>query len=59
VTADLPGVSKENIRIDVDGNRVAISAELKRQKEEKDKDNVVMSERYEGKVFRSLRSTTR
>lgn len=54
VHADLPGVSKDDIHVDIEGNRVSISAEVKRQKEEKDKDNVVLAERYEGKVFRSF-----
>jgi HSP20 family protein len=53
VRADIPGVKKEDIRVDIDGNRVSISAEAKKSKEEK-KENVVYSERYEGKVFRSF-----
>lgn len=54
VKADLPGVSKDNIKVDIDGNRVAISAEVKHSEEKKEKENVVFSERYEGKVFRSF-----
>ena len=33
IKADLPGVKKEDIRIDIAGNRVSISAEVKREKE--------------------------
>jgi HSP20 family protein len=53
VRADLPGVKKDDIRIDIDGNHVSISAQVQNAKEEK-KENVVYSERYEGKVFRSF-----
>lgn len=54
VHADLPGVKKEDIRVSIDGNQVTISAELNCKKEEKKDKNVVYSERYEGKVFRSF-----
>ena len=35
VHAEIPGVKKEDIQVSIDGNQVAISAEVKRQKEEK------------------------
>ncbi|MDY7578661.1 Hsp20/alpha crystallin family protein [Herbaspirillum sp. RTI4] len=54
VRADLPGVKKEDIRIDIDGNQITISAEVKKVKEEKGDGNLIYSERYEGKVFRSF-----
>ena len=54
VKADIPGVAKEDIKVDIDGNNVSISAEVKRDKEEKKGENVVYSERYEGKMFRSF-----
>lgn len=54
VKADLPGVKKEDIKIAVEGNRVSISAECKREKEEKDNGNVVRSERYFGQQHRSF-----
>jgi HSP20 family protein len=54
IRVDIPGVKKEDIKVDVDGNRVCISAEVKRDKEEKKGDSVVFSERYEGKVYRSF-----
>ena len=54
VRADVPGVKKEDIKVDIDGNSVSISAEVKRDKEEKKGENVVYSERYEGKMFRSF-----
>jgi HSP20 family protein len=54
VRADMPGFRKEDIHVDVDGNRVTISAEAKVVKEEKKKETVIHSERYEGKLFRSF-----
>jgi HSP20 family protein len=35
VTADMPGVKKEDIMVDVHGSEVSIAAELKRESEEK------------------------
>lgn len=54
VRADMPGFKKEDIHVDVDGNRVTISAESKSVKEEKKGETVIHSERYEGKLFRSF-----
>ena len=54
VHADIPGVKKEDIQVSIDGNRVSISAESKMEKEEKKGEKVLRSERYCGKVARSL-----
>lgn len=54
VHADIPGVKKEDIHVTIDGNQVSISAEVKKQKEEKEGDKVLRSERYFGKVARSF-----
>ncbi|MEW9898540.1 Hsp20/alpha crystallin family protein [Chitinivorax sp. PXF-14] len=54
VHADLPGVKKEDIHVHIDGNVVAISAEMKREKEEKEGEKILRSERYFGKVSRSF-----
>jgi HSP20 family protein len=54
VHAELPGVKKEDIHVVVDGNQVSISAEVKQEKEVKDGDRVLRSERYFGKVSRSF-----
>lgn len=54
VRADIPGAKKEDIRVDIDGNRISITAETKSFKEEKKDEKVIHSERYEGKVFRSF-----
>lgn len=54
VHADIPGVKKEDIHVSIEGNRVSISAETKVEKEEKEGEKVLRSERYVGKVARSF-----
>ena len=54
VHAELPGVKKEDIHVVVDGNQVSISAEIKQEKEIKEGERVLRSERYFGKVARSF-----
>lgn len=54
VRADIPGVSKDDIHISIDGNLVTISAEVKNEKEINNGDKVLRSERYYGKVSRSF-----
>ena len=54
VLAEIPGVKKEDIQVSVDGNQVAISAEVKRQKEEKQGEKTLRTERYYGKVYRTF-----
>lgn len=54
VHAELPGVKKEDIHVTVDGNHVSISAEIKQEKEVKEGERVLRSERYFGKVSRSF-----
>ncbi|HUY03772.1 MAG TPA: Hsp20/alpha crystallin family protein [Rhodocyclaceae bacterium] len=54
IKAEIPGVKKEDIHISVEGNQVSISAEVKKEKEEKEGKRVIRSERYYGKVYRSF-----
>ncbi len=54
VRAELPGVKKEDIKVNVDSNRISISAEVKQEKEEKKGEKVVCRERYQGAVYRSF-----
>ena len=54
VHADIPGVGKEDIQVDVNGDQVSIRAEVKREKEKKEGDKVLHSERYYGMVSRSF-----
>ena len=54
VKADVPGVKKEDIQVSIDGNQISITAEVKREKEEKEGKKLVRSERYYGRQFRSF-----
>lgn len=54
VHAEIPGVKKEDIQVSIDGNLLSISAEVKKEKEEKQGEKVLRSERYYGKVSRSF-----
>lgn len=54
VHAEMPGVPKEAIEVAIDGNAVSISAEVKKESEEKEGEKVLRSERYYGKVYRSF-----
>jgi len=54
VKADIPGASKEDIQVSIDGNEVTISGEIKKESEEKKGEEVLRSERYYGKVSRSF-----
>ncbi len=53
VKAQLPGVDKNDIDVSVEGNRVAISTEFKRE-EKKDGERELCVERYYGKAFRAF-----
>lgn len=55
VSAEIPGVKKDDINVTVDGDQVTISAEVKQEKEAKEAGRVIHSERYYGKVARSFR----
>jgi HSP20 family protein len=54
VNAELPGVKKEEIQVSIDGNQVAIGAEVRRQKEEKQGEKVLHTERRYGKFYRAF-----
>ena len=55
VRAEIPGVKKEDISVTIDGNLVAISAEVKDEKEVKEEgEKVLRRERYYGKVARTF-----
>ena len=54
VTADLPGVKKEDIQITIDGPQVTLAAEVKREKETTDEERVLHTERVFGRVTRSF-----
>lgn len=54
VKAEIPGVNKEDIKVSVNANLVSISAEVKKENEEKEGEKVIRSERYYGSVSRSF-----
>ena len=54
VRAEIPGVKKDDINITIDGDQIAISAEVKNEKEAKDGERVLRTERYYGKVYRAF-----
>ena len=54
VKAEIPGVSKDDISVAIEGKQVSISAEVKKEKEEKEGEKVLHSERYYGSVYRSF-----
>jgi HSP20 family protein len=54
IKADVPGVRKEDIDVRIDGNQVTISAEMKKEKEEKKDGRVLRSERQYGYASRSF-----
>ena len=54
VSAELPGVKKEDIHVSIDGNEVTLEAEIKREKEATKDERVLHTERVYGKVMRSF-----
>jgi HSP20 family protein len=54
VRAEIPGVKKEDIAVEIDGDSVSLRAEVKREKDEKKGDKVVYSERFYGAASRSF-----
>ena len=54
VTAELPGVKKEDINVTVDGAQVTLAAEVKREKEATENDRLLHTERSFGKVTRTF-----
>ena len=55
VVAELPGVKKEDIKVNIDGDEVSITAEARVEKDAKDGARLVHSERYVGKISRAFR----
>jgi HSP20 family protein len=54
IRAEVPGVKKEDINVSIDGDTVAISAEVKNEKDVKNGERVLRAERYYGKVYRAF-----
>ena len=54
VKADLPGVKKDDVKVEIDGNVVTISAESREEKDVKEGGKLIRSERYYGSLYRSF-----
>lgn len=54
VHAEIPGVKKEDIHVAIDGAIVSVSAERREEKDVKEGERVLRTERYFGKVSRSF-----
>jgi len=54
VKAELPGVKKDDIDVRIDGRQVTVSAEVKKEQDEKKEGRVLRSERHYGYASRSF-----
>jgi HSP20 family protein len=54
IHAEMPGVKKEDINVEIEGHDVTITGEVKREWEKKEGDKMLRSERYYGNVYRSF-----
>ena len=54
VHAELPGIAKDDVQVSIDGALVSISAERKQEKDVREGERLLRSERYFGKVSRSF-----
>lgn len=54
VHAEMPGVKKEDIHVSIDGAQVTLAGEVKREKDVKDGERLIHTERSYGKIERSF-----
>jgi HSP20 family protein len=54
VHSEMPGVKKEDIDVAIEGNLVTITAEVKREWENKEGARLLRNERYFGNIYRSF-----
>jgi HSP20 family protein len=54
VKAEMPGVKKEDVKVSIDNQRVTIEAEVKREEEKREGENLVIAERSVRKYMRSF-----
>ena len=55
VSAEVPGVPKDDIQVSVDGNVVTLRAEVRQKDQQTEGEKLLRSERYFGSVSRSFR----
>jgi HSP20 family protein len=54
VLAEIPGVTKEDIQVSIEGNMVTVCSEVKQQDSQTRDDKLLRSERYFGAVSRGI-----
>jgi len=54
IDAEIPGVKKDDIQVQIDGNVISISAEVQKQEDEKKDGHVIRAERYYGSMQRTF-----
>lgn len=58
IWADLPGVKKDDISVSIEGNRLSLSAEAKREKTvDAEQERLILNERGYGSRYRDLQLT--
>jgi len=55
VTADMPGVKKENVDVQIENGVLTVTGEVNRAEDEKEGERVIRQERFYGRYVRSLR----
>lgn len=55
VSADMPGVKKENIDVQIENGVLTVTGEVEQVEDEKDGERLIRQERFYGKYVRSLR----
>ena len=55
VSADMPGVKKDNIDVQIENGVLTVTGEVERNNEEKEGERLLRQERYYGRYVRSLR----
>ncbi|MEY4863141.1 MAG: hypothetical protein RLZ51_1236 [Pseudomonadota bacterium] len=54
IKAEIPGVSKDDIDVRIEGNQITLSAEIRKEKQEKEDGRILRSERAYGYASRSF-----
>lgn len=54
VHAEIPGIKKDDIHVTIDNEQIAISAEIRNEREVKEGERVLRAERHYGKVYRAF-----
>ena len=54
VRADMPGVNKEDLHVDIEGNYVSLRAEVNQVDNKKQDNKIIYTERYSGVATRSF-----